>query len=104
ATSNHSLARSLRGVSGSNMTSVMTSGDAPGATHHEAACGVPRSPAAQLEVAVHQAAPLALSALGSMSDIDAPSGSGKARPLSQARRSTRMPVASANAPSAQAVS
>src|SRR5262245_44609817 len=89
ATSNHSLERSLRGVSGSNMTSVIAIGEAPGATHHDAACGVPRSPVAQLDVAVHQAAPTALSAFGSISDIEAPSGSGKVLPLSHARRSTR---------------
>src|SRR3954451_19109583 len=93
ATSNHSLARSVFGVCGSNITSVITIGEAPGATHHEGACGVPRSPAAQLDVDVHQAAPLALSALGSSSDIDAPSGSGNVRPLSHASRSTRMPLA-----------
>ena len=101
ATSNHSLARSLRGVSGSNITSVTTIGDVPGATHHDAACGVPRSPVAQLDVAVHHAAPLALSAFGSISDIEAPSGSGNVRPLSHASRSTRMPWASAIASSSQ---
>src|SRR3954469_15756488 len=75
--SNHSAFRSLAGASGSNITSVITIGCWSALAHQEAEPGVPRSPAAQGVVDVHQLAPTLLSRVGSRSDIDAPSGSGK---------------------------